>query len=501
MDSPANRDAAVRLAYARGELEAPAQALREYARMLRPPHPDSPFAADFAKLAELADGLSAQVRRTLDSPADPDPEALRVLRHDLRGQAGRIVTLCDLLAEDEADALPPETVAEIKNIRQVAHRVIEQINTLISFDPGKAASEGPDLDGLLEKLTTQSDRRVDPGKILVADDNADNRELITRLLVRWGNHAVTAVPDGATALATLAAEPFDVVLLDVIMPGLNGFEVLQNIREQPPTRHIPVVLMSALGEEEAVIAGIASGADDYVRRPFNPALLIARVHACLDRKRSHDRELAYQRQIEALFRALFPPEVADEVREHGTIPPRRHDPVGVLFLDVVGFTKFCEEHKDRPEVVVEHLQDLVARLEHAAHRHGVQKIKTIGDAFLGTAGLPRPDPDPVRTLVRCAADMIRSVADHPAGWQVRVGVHVGPVMAGVIGATQFQFDAWGDTVNLAARLQSLARPGGVVLSEAAWAAVAGEPALATPREVDVHGVGRITVWDLNLSER
>jgi class 3 adenylate cyclase len=256
--------------------------------------------------------------------------------------------------------------------------------------------------------------------------------------------------------------------------------------------------MSALGEEEAVIAGIASGADDYVRRPFSPALLIARIAACLDRKRLRDREQAYQQRIETLLRALFPAEVADEVREHGTIPPRRHDAVGVLFLDVIGFTKFCEAHKDHPEEVVEHLQTLVTRLEDVAAHHAVQKIKTIGDAFLGTTGLTRCDPAPVETLVRCAADMIRTVADHPAGWQVRIGIHVGPVMAGVVGATQFQFDVFGDTVNLAARLQGLARPGGVVLSEAAWAAVAGRVS-ATSREEDVRGVGRIRVWDLEVT--
>src|SRR5262249_40820231 len=152
--------------------------------------------------------------------------------------------------------------------------------------------------------------------------------------------------------------------------------------------------------------------------------------ACLERKRFRDREQAYRRRIETLLRALFPAEVADEVREHGTIPPRRYDAVGVLFLDVMGFTKFCEAHKDQPEEVVEHLQELVTRLEAVAARHAVQKIKTIGDAFLGTTGLTRADPAPVETLVRCAADMIRAVADHPAGWQVRIGIHVGPVMAG-----------------------------------------------------------------------
>jgi class 3 adenylate cyclase len=498
-DHPSDERDAVRIAYARGQLEAPVLALREYARMLRPPAPGSPFAADFERLERMAGELYDLVRHTLDnSTAASDAEALRQLRHDLRGQAGRIVTLCDILSEDESDGLEPDTVGEIRTIRQVAHRVIEQINSLVAFDPEKAAADAPELNGVLEQLATRSGPAVEPGRVLLADDNPDNRDLVTKLLERWGGHAVEAVADGPAALAALGAESFDVVLLDVIMPGLSGFEVLQRMREHPEWRHVPVVLMSALGEEEAVIAGIAAGADDYVRRPFNPALLVARIGACLERKRFRDREQEYQRQIEALFRALFPAEVADEIREEGTILPRRYESVGVLFLDVVGFTAFCESHKDHPEEVVEHLQDLVTRLEDVVARHGVQKIKTIGDAFLGTTGLTRPDPAPVDTLIRCGSDMIREVAGHPSGWQVRIGIHVGPVMAGVVGATQFQFDVFGDTVNLAARLQGLAKPGGVVLSEAAWRAVAGRAA-AHPREAEAHGLGRITVYDLDVT--
>jgi class 3 adenylate cyclase len=257
--------------------------------------------------------------------------------------------------------------------------------------------------------------------------------------------------------------------------------------------------MSALGEEEALIRGIAAGADDYVRRPFNPDLLFARISSCLEKKRAADRELKYQKQIEELLAALFPPEVVDEVRTHGKYAPRGHERVGVLFLDVVGFTTYCEAHKDEPDKVVESLQFLVTALEDVARKHGVQKIKTIGDAFLGTAGLTRPDATPVDTLVACGREMMRTVESHPAGWQVRIGIHVGPVIAGVIGATQFQFDVWGDTVNLAARLQALARPGGVVVSGSARSAAQYELP-ARPREANIHGVGVVTVWDLDLDD-
>ena len=496
MDVP-NADP-LRWAYTWGQLEARAQTLREYVRSLPSPA-DPQVAADFEKLTRFATKLYDDVCLTHDTPPGAlTGEQLRDLRHNLRAQAGRVVSVCDIISEDEPELLPAATLNEVKTIRTVAHRVIEQIGTAFRTDVEAKPDEPSALDAGRYRYTRPRIPAGEPGRILLADDSEDNRDILTRLLRKWGGHTITATPDGETALAKLAAEPFDVVLLDVIMPGLNGFEVLERIRQHDEWRRIPVILMSALGEEEALIRGIAAGADDYVRRPFNPDLLIARISSCLDKKRAADRELKYQKQIEELLAALFPPEVVDEVRTHGKYAPRGHAHVGVLFLDVVGFTQYCEAHKDQPDKVVESLQFLVSALEGVARTHGVQKIKTIGDAFLGTAGLTRPDATPVDTLVACGRDMMRTVAEHPAGWQVRIGIHVGPVIAGVIGETQFQFDIWGDTVNLAARLQALAPPGGVVLSGAARAAAQGELP-SRPRDADIHGVGRVTVWDLDLS--
>src|SRR5262249_22128876 len=131
---------AVQQAYARGQLEAPVSALREYARMLARPDPNSPLAEDFAKLTRFAEELYSQVHAALDSRGTSlDPAAVRRSRHDLRGQAGRIVTLCDILIEDEPDAVPPALLDELRTIRDVGRRVIEQINAVISTGGGDAA--------------------------------------------------------------------------------------------------------------------------------------------------------------------------------------------------------------------------------------------------------------------------------------------------------------------------------------------------------------------------
>jgi len=142
--------------------------------------------------------------------------------------------------------------------------------------------------------------------------------------------------------------------------------------------------------------------------------------------------------------ALFPPEVVIELKETSSIRPRRYERVGVLFLDIVGFTPFCNSRRDRPEEVVNTLQRHFLAFEQIARTHGVQKIKTIGDAFMGTAGLLRPCENPVLTLIRCGLEMIQSARAGNPPWEVRVGIHIGPVVAGVLGQTQYSFDIWGE---------------------------------------------------------
>jgi class 3 adenylate cyclase len=168
---------------------------------------------------------------------------------------------------------------------------------------------------------------------------------------------------------------------------------------------------------------------------------------------------------------ILPAEAVRELKATNRVQPRRHEAVAVLFADIVGFTPFCGAHP--PEFVVRHLQGLIETWEEIAVRHQVEKIKTIGDAFMAASGLlGRPDQHPVLHAVRCGLEMIRATQALPVGWDLRVGIHFGPVVAGVIGRRQYAFDLWGDTVNTAARMESHGVPGHVVLSGAAWEPVA-----------------------------
>ena len=175
----------------------------------------------------------------------------------------------------------------------------------------------------------------DPAAILVVDDTEENRDILVRRLARLGyDHVVTAV-NGHDALARLHAQPFDLILLDILMPGMDGYEVLERLKRDPRLRHVPVIMISALTEMESVVRCIALGAEDYLPKPFNPTLLSARVGATLEKKRLRDeisaardrleRELMAAREVQlSMVPSEFPPaDAGHPVEIFGTLQPAR----------------------------------------------------------------------------------------------------------------------------------------------------------------------------------
>ena len=342
--------------------------------------------------------------------------------------------------------------------------------------------------------------------ILVVDDDDNNRFTLVQRLKREGYENVAVARDGREALARLAECPFDLVLLDVMMPELDGIGVLGEMKAHPALRHIPVVMISAVSDLERVVRCIELGAEDYLPKPFNKVLLQARVGACLEKKRLRDQEQRHVSQIEhqrgrlsELLHAVLPAQAVGELESTGRVEPRRHPEVAVLFCDVVGFTAHCNEHA--PETVIAHLQHLIDAFDTAASDHRLEKIKTIGDAFLATGGLLLPNPDPVMSGIACAFAMIEAARRGPARWELRCGLHVGPVIAGVVGRSRFSFDLWGDTVNMAARLAKVGSPGCVHLSEPAMRQVEDRCEVEPLDLLPIHGKGDVPVFCCNAHRR
>ncbi len=310
-------------------------------------------------------------------------------------------------------------------------------------------------------------------RILIVDDHDNNVYTLERRLKQYLNPILAVARNGREALDRLGAEPFDLVLLDVQMPELDGFQVLERMKADMALREIPVIMISANDEFENVLRCIKLGADDYVAKPVNGELLRARVEASLERKRLRDQEAGYLAELEAekqradkLLFSLLPRSIARELKSKNEVAPRRYDNVAVLFCDIVAFTPYCDGNT--PEKVVRDLQNLVAAFEDIVDAHRLEKIKTIGDAFMATAGMLNDVERPALAAADCGLAMIEAAGRIEPRWQVRVGIHQGPVVAGIMGKQYFMFDLWGDTVNVAARATGLAEPDTVVVTAATW---------------------------------
>ena len=249
----------------------------------------------------------------------PGPVANRTnlshLRHDLRTPINQIVGYSELLLEETGDAAHTVYAPDLEKIRGAAKTLLNLINDNLTDErltlageivgagvasappitsPSRAATAPP---GSRSPRTAADAPAAVPGHILIVDDNESNRDMLARQLVRQG-HTIAAAVDGRDALAQLRAEPFDLVLLDMMMPVLDGYGTLLEIKNDPALRHLPVIMISALDELGSVVRCIERGAEDYLPKPFNPVLLRARIGAGLEKKRFRDQERHYVKTIE-----------------------------------------------------------------------------------------------------------------------------------------------------------------------------------------------------------
>jgi CheY-like chemotaxis protein len=306
--------------------------------------------------------------------------------------------------------------------------------------------------------------------ILLVDDAPENIQVVHAILKE--KYKTRVATSGAKALELVkVVPPPDLILLDVMMPGMDGYEVCTRLKADEATRDIPVIFLTAKTEVDDETRGFEAGAVDYIHKPFSPPVVLARVQTHLNLRDTREQLTREKALVDRLLDNILPGPAVDELKVTGKVAPRRFEEVAVLFVDLVNFTRFCEQQT--PEDVVGSLSELFILFEECARRNGLEKIKTVGDAFMATAGLLQPVADPLGAAVTCALEIMTATPAIRQGWQVRAGVHRGSVMAGIVGEERYQFDIWGDTVNTASRLTSAASPQSVALTESVAASLQG----------------------------
>ena len=334
--------------------------------------------------------------------------------------------------------------------------------------------------------------KSDSPALLIVDDNEDNRYTLQMLLEADGHELIACASGGTEAISLIEKQKFSLVLLDMMMPDMNGDEVLRLIKSNPDTRDIPVVMISADTDTDKISKCIELGADDYLPKPFNPTILRARIGSALRRESLRVLESEYlsrveqeKRHSETLLRNVLPPEIAIRLRNGESIIADHYEDATVLFADIVGFGKITARMKAYE--IIGCLNQLFSEFDRLAEDARVEKIKTIGDNYMAVAGVPTPRLNHARTATKLALDMIK-VAGRlhsrlPVPFSIRVGLHSGPVMAGVIGTRRFAYDVWGDTVNIAARMEAASQPNRALTSAATAKALGDDFVLDGPQKV------------------
>lgn len=350
-----------------------------------------------------------------------------------------------------------------------------------------------------------------PAPILIVDDDPDNRTLLATYLSAEG-HAVVEVDSGEKALELIGQGRVALVLLDVVLPGLSGFDVCRRIKRDPTTAAgTPVIMVTALGDTQSRTRAFDSDADEFIAKPVFGPELIARVRAILRLRRVQlDKEgalLALESEKRDRLQALFERYMSKNVVAHLLALPdaerdallhaQRRIDCAVMFTDVRGFTAMAESLA--PDAVVGMLNEHLNSLTDIAHRHRGTTFSMTGDGLLIGFGVPIAEPEPCRSAVTAALAMQRGFRALAASIRQRhgvtvglgIGISYGPVIVGNVGSERFtSFTIIGDTVNVAARLQALAAPGAIMMTQRVQEAVPDADTSRTPERVVLRGKAR-----------
>ncbi|MEO1555481.1 MAG: adenylate/guanylate cyclase domain-containing protein [Pseudomonadota bacterium] len=292
-----------------------------------------------------------------------------------------------------------------------------------------------------------------PGRLLIVDDNKVNRLLMSRSVEQLG-HTASVAENGRVAMEMLEAEIFDVLLLDIEMPEMDGFEVLEALKADPKLRDLPVIVTSSVEGLENIVRCIELGADDYIPKPVNKVLLNARISASLDRERLYDE----QKKLLDRFATV---EVAQHLSEGGFAIGGQRLNATTLFCDVRDFTAISE--KMTPEATIDLINTYYTLMFEAVSSHGGIVSLMVGDGLMALFGAPKPIENSAQSAVAAAQDMLamtaamnqeRAMVAEPE-LTIGFGIATGEVVAGYTGTdTRATYTCIGKTVNLAARLEA-----------------------------------------------
>lgn len=300
--------------------------------------------------------------------------------------------------------------------------------------------------------------------ILIIDDDVRLASGLKEILSGSGNN-VLVVNDHKEALPIVRKREVGVILINLDSESFSGMEILQELKDESITPNTYKLLITQSTTSAAkMVRGLNNGAVDFITVPFNPNLVKAKIEVY--------KSLFYKDQrIVQLLRNIFPTNVLEDFNTYGKFSPKRIERGVVLFTDFVDFSAVSRELE--PIDLLRQLEKYFTVFDEIAKRYQIEKIKTIGDAYMALAGVTENKANPeiraclaaleIQQYIKNETQVAKAMGNN--FWEVRIGIHTGPLVAGIIGKTKFSFDVWGDTVNIAARAERVSLPGEITITD------------------------------------
>ena len=348
--------------------------------------------------------------------------------------------------------------------------------------------------------------------ILIVDDKKENILLLEQMLRNAGYVSISSTTNPVEVSQLHRRNRYYLILLDLQMPVMDGFQVMESLKDVETEGYLPVLVLTAQPDHK--LRALKAGAKDFVSKPFDLAEVLIRVYNMIEvrllhqeTKELYNRVVAEQKVSERLLLNVLPHAIAERLKGRPEVTAESFTEliadsfaeVTVLFADIVEFTKFSVGVS--PEVLVDILNDIFTRFDTIADKHGLEKIKTIGDCYMAAAGIPVPVTDHAIRAANMALDMIEAVERYNEhsnySLRVRIGISTGSVVAGVIGKRKFLYDLWGDVVNTASRMESHGVSGRIQMTESTRQRLGEKFKLEKRGAIEIKGKGEMETWFLN----
>ncbi len=324
--------------------------------------------------------------------------------------------------------------------------------------------------------------------ILIVDDTSENIDVLRNIL--GDEYKLKVALNGKKALDIAKRDPKpDLILLDIMMPEMDGYEVCKILKNTPETKDIGIIFQTSQNAPVDEQKGFELGASDYITKPFEPEVVKSRIKAVLS-------VLLEKKKSDELVHNILPKKVANELKSTGKATAKKYENVTILFTDFKDFTSLVSSISAIK--LVEELNDIFGYFDDIMEEFQIEKIETIGDAYMAACGLPEENADHAVRCIDASKKMLKFLKDrnkkNEIQWEMRVGIHSGPVVAGVVGKKKYAYSLFGDTVNTASRIETNGEVGKINISNTTYNLIKGKYNCIPRGQIHAKGKGNLDMY-------